>query len=182
VHYHHAYSQAALDITSAPAILHMCQLILEDQPVLISSIGFRSGSEVGLHQDICALHIHPTFRLVGVWVACEDVGDEAGPLTVYPGTHRAPVWSGWNNYPQTNLRTCHLDTRDEYGRYLTEMSKGIEPRGLVVRKGDVIFQHSQQIHYGAKIEDPVITRKSMVLHYSVPGGNRGAEIVGPFNW
>ncbi|GEM_PF-785984 len=182
IHYHHPNSRSGFDITTAAPIVDMARLILGEETSLINSIGFQRGSQVGLHQDICAYHIHPTNRLVGVWVACEDVHEDAGPLTVYPRTHKVPIWSGWNNYPQTNLRTCTLGTRDAQNSYLEQHIAGIEPRPLVIEKGDVIFQHPLQIHNGGKIKDRSHTRKSLVLHYSVPGGDRMNEVVGPFNW
>ena len=182
IHYHHPHTRAGLNITKTDNIVRMCQLILDEPPALINAIGFKYGSQVGLHQDLGAYHIHPANRLIGVWVACEDVHPGAGPLSVYPGTHRVPHWPGWNNYPQTSLRTCHLETRDAQARYLADAVKGLEWDPLPVKKGDVIFQHSLQIHGGDKITEPDRTRCSMVLHYSIAGGDKMHEVEGPFNW
>ncbi len=182
VHYYHPHSLAALELTKADRILRMCQLLLDEDPVLINSIAFKWGSEVGLHEDLCAYHVHPANRLIGVWLGCEDGNPDAGPLDVIPGTHRVPLWPGWNNYPQTNLRTCHLETRDASAKYLSDAVAGLETRPLVVKKGDVIFQHPLLIHGADKIIDHEATRFSMVLHYSVSGGDKMHDVEGPFNW
>ncbi|MDB5379399.1 MAG: hypothetical protein JWR00_3845 [Rubritepida sp.] len=38
------------------------------------------------------------------------------------------------------------------------------------------------VHGGAPVENVDTTRKSFVIHYMPDGANRGADIVGPFNW
>ncbi|WP_437321787.1 phytanoyl-CoA dioxygenase family protein [Sorangium sp. So ce385] len=182
VHYYHPHSEAALAVTKADAILRMTHLILADDPVLINAIAFKWGSQVTLHQDLCSYHIHPANRLVGVWVAAEDVDPDAGPLAVYPGSHRVPLWPGHTNYPQTNLRTCHVETRYQEDEYLKKAVEGREWKPLAIKKGDVIFQHPLQIHGGDKRRKPGKSRFSLVLHYSIPGGDKLHEVEGPFNW
>lgn len=182
VHYYHPFSDSALAITKAAVILRMTHLILSDAPVLINAIAFKWGSQVSLHQDLCSYHIHPANRLVGAWVAAEDVDPDAGPLSVYPGSHRVPLWPGHSNYPQTNLRTCHMDTRYKEAEYLAKAVEGKTWTPLVIKKGDVIFQHPLQIHGGDKLRKREKSRFSMVLHYSIPQGDRLHEVEGPFNW
>jgi phytanoyl-CoA hydroxylase len=182
VHYYHRHSHAAIELSKTDSILRMCQLILDEDPVLLSYIGFKWGSQVGIHQDHAAMHIHPPHRLVGVWLAGQDVNPESGPLGVFPGTHRIPSWPGWNNYPQTNLRTCHLDTRAKEEKYLKDAIVGAERIPLPVKKGDAILTHGLLVHGGDKIRDRKLTRFSSVLHYTVPGGDRMHEVEGPFNW
>jgi phytanoyl-CoA hydroxylase len=182
VHYYHRHSHGAMELSKAGSILRMSELILEQDPVLLSYIGFKWGSEVGVHQDLAAMHIDPPLRLVGVWLGGEDVNPDAGPLGVFPGTHRIPSWPGWNNYPQTNLRTCHLDTRAKEEKYLKDAIKGVERIALPVNKGDAILTHGLLVHGGDKIRDRNLTRFSSVIHYTVPGGDRMHEVDGPFNW
>ena len=71
----------------------------------IAAINFMSGSEQELHQDMAVFHIFPHNYLIGAWIACEDIAPESGPLVIYPGSHRAPFFPGFTDYPQTNLRT-----------------------------------------------------------------------------
>lgn len=182
IHYYTPYSAAATSLTHAEKILRMCALLLDGDPVLMNAIAFKYGSQVGLHQDLCAYHVHPANHLIGIWLAGEDVNPNAGPLGVFPGSHRTQLWPGWNNYPQTNLRTCHLETRDQQSVYLADAVKGIERVPLPVKKGDSIFQHPLLIHGGDKIQDRSATRFSLVLHYTIPGGDRMHDVEGPFNW
>jgi hypothetical protein len=182
IHYWHCHSKAAMELSTAPRLLRMATLILEEPATLVSYIGFKWGSQVGVHQDMAAMHIHPKNRLVGVWLAGEDVDPLAGPLNVYSGSHRVPIWPGWNNYPQTNLRTCHLDYRAKEEQYLKEALGDYECLSLPVNKGDAIVTHGLLLHTGEKIRKRNKTRYSSVIHYTVPGGDRTHDIEGPYNW
>ncbi len=182
VHYWHCHSKAAMKLSTAKSLLRMSTLLLEEPATLVSYIGFKWGSEVGVHQDLAAMHIHPKNRLIGVWLAGEDVDPLAGPLGVFSGSHRVPIWPGWKNYPQTNLRTCHLDTRASEEQYLKNAVAGAERIALPVKKGDAIFTHGLLIHGGNKIQNRVRTRFSSVIHYTVPDGDKTHEVEGPFNW
>jgi hypothetical protein len=76
----------------------------------IAAINFMSGSEQELHQDMAVFHIFPHNYLIGAWIACEDITPDSGPLVIYPGSHRAPFFPGFTDYPQTNLRTADAET------------------------------------------------------------------------
>src|SRR5215469_12593792 len=71
-----------------------------------AAINFMKGSRQHLHQDMGVFHIYPHNYLIGAWIACEDVAADSGPLVLYPGSHRAPFFAGFADYPQTNLRTA----------------------------------------------------------------------------
>ena len=73
-----------------------------------------TGSEQALHQDMAVFHIYPHDYLIGAWIACEDIVRESGPLVFYPGSHRTPLFPGFTDYPQTNLRTAGPDLARRY--------------------------------------------------------------------
>ncbi len=182
VHYFHRHSRAAMELSKAPRILRMCSLLLDEHPVPLSAICFKWGSHAGVHQDLGTMHVHPANRLVGLWIACQDVDPDSGPLWVMPGTHRIPLWPGFTNYPQTNLRTLHLDLRRDEEKYLADAVEGCEKKPMVIKKGDAVFTHGLLVHGGDKIKDRNKTRFSYVVHYTVPGGDKMHEVEGPFNW
>lgn len=148
----------------------------------IAAINFMKGSRQALHQDMAVFHIFPHNYLLGAWIACEDITPESGPLVFYPGSHRAPFFPGFTDYPQTNLRTAAPDTFGAYQRYVDGVATRFERREFRARKGQVLLWHGMLIHGGAAVTDPGRSRKSMVLHYSVRGADRGREVRGPFNW
>jgi hypothetical protein len=148
----------------------------------IAAINFMSGSEQELHQDMAVFHIFPHNYLIGAWIACEDIAPESGPLIIYPGSHRAPFFPGFTDYPQTNLRTADPDTARSYQAYVDDVARGFPRHEFLAKKGQVLFWHGMLIHGGAPVTRRGTSRKSMVLHYSVRGADRGGEVVGPFNW
>ena len=182
IHYYSPYSKAAQALTWGDKIVETCDLIFGEEASNINCIGFKYGSEVTLHCDLDAYHIHPANRLIGIWLALEDIQPEAGPLAVYPGSHKIPQWPGWNNYPQTCLRTSHVETRDRQAAFLKEAAKDMERRPLPINKGDAIYQHPLQVHGADKRVDRTLTRRSLVMHFSVRDGDKMHEVEGPFNW
>ena len=148
----------------------------------IAAINFMSGSEQELHQDMAVFHIFPHSYLIGAWIACEDIAAESGPLVIYPGSHRAPFFPGFTDYPQTNLRTADPETARAYQAYVDDIARGFPRHEFLAKKGQVLFWHGMLIHGGAPVTRRGTSRKSLVLHYSVRGADRGGEVTGPFNW
>jgi ectoine hydroxylase-related dioxygenase (phytanoyl-CoA dioxygenase family) len=147
-----------------------------------AAINFMRGSEQHLHQDMAVFHIFPHNHLVGAWIACEDIAPEAGPLVLHAGSHRAGMFPGFAEYPQTNLRTADDRTRDAYQAWVDDLAARYPRHEFLARKGEVLLWHGMLLHGGAAVARPESTRKSMVLHYTVRGADRGREVRGPFNW
>lgn len=148
----------------------------------IAAINFMSGSEQALHQDMAVFHIWPQNFLVGAWIACENITPASGPLVIHPGSHRAPFFPGFTDYPQTNLRTADPETARRYQAWVDELATRYPRHEFLAKKGQVLFWHGMLIHGGAPVARRETTRKSMVIHYSVRGADRGGEVQGPFNW
>ena len=147
-----------------------------------AAINFMKGSKQHLHQDMGVFHIYPHNFLIGAWIACEDVGADSGPLVVYPGSHRAPFFRGFTDYPQTNLRTADDAQAAAYERYVEEVAQRFPRHEFLARKGQVLLWHGMLVHGGAPVTRPETTRKSMVIHYTVRGADRAKEVRGPVRW
>jgi phytanoyl-CoA hydroxylase len=183
IHYYQPYSPAGLALAKSDKILRLCYLLLQDVPVLLNLTAYKYSSEVGVHQDMYFYHVHPVNYVVGVWAACEDVRQETGPLVVYPGSHRFPLWPGFNNYPQTNYRTCHRETHIKFENHLCDSVSESNRLAVPVKKGDVIFLNGLLVHGADKAEERgAQSRFSFVLHYTIPGANKIDEVEGPFNF
>jgi len=178
-HYHSAAARALFE----HAALRRCVSVILGRPAEpVYSINFMYGSRQRLHQDTAVFQVHPPNFLVGVWIACEDIAPESGPLLYYPGSHRVPLWGAFDNYPETSLKTCDAAARAAYEAHLERARSAFPERVFLGRKGDALFWHGMLIHGGAAVEKPGLTRKSFVLHYIPPGLNRAHEIVGRMNW
>jgi hypothetical protein len=175
-------SDSARRIASDPQISRLVDIILGAPAAVRYSINFWNGSQQALHQDLAVFAIVPLSRLVGVWIACEDIDPHSGPLIYYPGSHRVGLWEGFWNYPQTMLRTASKPDTDAYNAYVQRRANEFDRKELIVRKGDALIWHSNLIHGGALVVDRARTRKSFVLHSVVESCDRLAEVEPPFNW
>lgn len=148
-----------------------------------STINFYLGSKQELHQDMAVFHVFPGNYLIGAWIALEDISADSGPLRYVPNTHTSKQYHKFDNHPQTTLRTCALD---EYAGYYDYMNAEAERNGgaksFIAKKGDVFLWHGKLIHGGSPVNNPELTRKSMVIHYLTDGTDQTDKIVGPFNW
>jgi hypothetical protein len=148
----------------------------------IAAINFMSGSQQSLHQDMAVFHIYPHDWLVGAWIACEDIAADSGPLVLRSGSHRAGMFPGFEDYPQTNLRTADPALDAAYHAWADDVADRHPEHEFLARKGDVLFWHGMLLHGGAPVRRRDSTRKSMVLHYTARNADRGREVRGPFNW
>lgn len=74
----------------------------------------RYGAAVDWHQDF-AFYPHTNDDVLAVGVMLDDVDDRNGPLMVFPGTHRGPIFdhhSGGFFAGTMNLAACGLDPDD----------------------------------------------------------------------
>jgi ectoine hydroxylase-related dioxygenase (phytanoyl-CoA dioxygenase family) len=182
IHGFHYVNPAAHRIFHAPALRGLVSRLLGRPARPFAAINFMSGSQQHLHQDMAVFHIYPHDWLVGVWIACEDIRPESGPLVVHAGSHASGMFAGFPDYPQTNLRTADGPTTDAYNRWIDEIAARHPRHEFLARKGDVLLWHGMLLHGGAPVRARGTSRKSMALHYTVRGADRGREVHGPFNW
>jgi hypothetical protein len=178
----HRRNAGVRSIVRNPGLQRIASLVFQHDAVPSACIAFARGSAQALHQDAAVFHIQPKGFLFGCWIACEDIQADSGPLVYCPCSHRAPWFADFNNYPQTNLRTCDAATTARYNRWVAEESRRFERKRFLARKGDAFFWHSQLFHGGDAIARKDSTRKSLVIHYMVRGVNRGWAVRGPFNF
>jgi hypothetical protein len=104
--------------------------------------------------------------MCGVWLALEDVADDAGPLVYYPGTHKWPIVYNdqiglrMTGSPQSGTQAFYT----ELWAALVEKHK-IKPRYFHPKKGEALIWAANLLHGGAPHRDPDKTRWSQVTHY-----------------
>jgi hypothetical protein len=180
---YHLHEKTALDVFRSERLRLICCAILDRpdaQPHF--SLTFSKGSRQLPHQDTAVFHVWPANSLIGVWIAAEDITPDCGPLEYYPGSHRVPMYHEFDNYPQTQRRTAPTDLAQRYDNYVKDLAARYPRKIFTPKKGAALFWHGMLVHGGAPVENIDTTRKSFVIHYMPDGANRGADIVGPFNW
>jgi phytanoyl-CoA hydroxylase len=165
----HRYHQSVRQVFRNPELLRLASLIFQHRAIPLSSITFARGSGQDLHQDMAVFHVYPRSFLLGCWIACEDIAPGSGPLIYCPGSHRSEWFPEFNNYPQTNLRTCAWDTTQRYHDWISRQSARFEQKRFLARKGDVLFWHSMLFHGGEPIQRADSTRKTALFSGSLCG-------------
>ena len=188
----HRESDAAAAVLEDRRLRRLIGALLGGRPVLFQSIYFHWGSGQHPHSDYMFMSTDPPMALCGVWIACEDVAEEAGPLVYYPGSHRIPNAGIPARFAadepairklieaeEPALRRRHaaqlsagqsLATSLFYERWTHEIDAalaagGFGPRTFLPRKGDLIVWHANLVHGGSAISRPDRTRNSLVAHY-----------------
>ncbi len=182
IHGFHLHSDNARAVFQNKGIQDLCSMIFDCEALPHYSINFMYGSLQELHQDTCVFHVHPRNYLIGAWLACEDVNPDSGPLVYYPGSHRTELFEAFDNYPQTNLRTCSTEDITNYYAHVEQQAARFERKQFLAKKGDVLLWHGMLIHGGSPIKQPELTRKSHVTHYIPQNMDKSTRVVGPFNW
>ena len=182
IHGLHRWHRSVRRVFRNRELLRLASLVFQHRAIARSSITFARGSGQGLHQDMAVFHVYPRGFLLGCWIACEDIAADSGPLVYCPGSHRSEWFPEFDNYPQTNLRTATPEATRRYYDWVARLSERFDRKQFLARKGDVLFWHSMLFHGGDAIQRADSTRRSLVIHYEVPGANRAWAVSGPFNW
>jgi phytanoyl-CoA hydroxylase len=173
----HSHSEAALDLYLNPQVFRYMELILGQPAVATQSLYFEYGSQQPLHRDPVFVQAQPPSHLFAAWIALEDIDARSGPLVYVPGSHRLP-------YYQFQPGEWRLDNGRLGGREkeaMLEMAEfdrrqaaehGLKPEPFTCKRGQALIWHASLLHGGAVVEDPALTRKSFVVHFSTRANYR----------
>jgi ectoine hydroxylase-related dioxygenase (phytanoyl-CoA dioxygenase family) len=125
------------------------------------------GSEQGMHQDSAYVVTTPARKLLGVWIALEDVAPGSGELQYYAGSHRIGQFRFARGGEHFVPDPCDPNEHDRYERHLeSEVARlDCELRKFRARRGDVLVWHADLVHGGAPILRSGAGRRSLVGHY-----------------
>lgn len=175
-------SPAAAAVMRHSELVRIASLILGTPSEARYSINFQNGSRQELHEDTAVFHLAVPNLICGAWIACEDIEEGCGPLLFFPGSHRRPMFAGFDRYPMTNLRTADYPLVVAYRAHLDAELERYERRTFLARKGDVLFWHGALIHGGEPIRDTTLTRRSYVLHFIPDGIDVASTVTERTNW
>jgi ectoine hydroxylase-related dioxygenase (phytanoyl-CoA dioxygenase family) len=194
----HQESPAAREALTNPRLLGVLEALLRKEPFFLQSIYFRRGSEQEAHSDYIFMSTAPVLQLCGVWIACEDVNEDAGPLIYYPGSHKiAPtgIPERYESRAEAVREQIHQHEQELTERYsqrrattgesllscvffdewMSEMHKALEDGGfprtaLLLKKGDCVVWHATLMHGGSPVTGGSDrTRRSLVAHFLTTG-------------
>jgi len=154
-----------------PEILDLLRCLYGREPFAFQTLNFPVGSNQPIHSDATHFHSHPAGFMAGVWVALEDVAEEAGPLVVCPGSHRLPYVSAADLGLTPEQIRAEAHPQRLFEAYWQEQLQhgGFEAKTLLAKRGDVLIWHANLLHGGAPVLDHQLSRWSQVSHYLFEG-------------
>jgi len=178
------HSKATRDLWAHPEILKLLSAIYDDVALPCQTLNFIHGSQQDVHQDLVHLTPFPAGMMCGVWIALEDIHPDAGPLVVYPRSHRLT---------RLYTRTVPVDkVRDgNWGKFVSKYSPklmsliteaGLQPYYYTPKAGSVLIWHEALAHGGSARRNDDLTRRSMVSHYFARGAMAYYDSTGMPGW
>ncbi len=167
----HTRSSAAREIWTLPSVMKFLRAVFQEEVLPCQTLVFIRGSGQDMHQDTIHLTAFPAGYMCGVWIALEDVDEDAGPLFVYPGSHRLPrlycasvgmskVLDGdWSEYSRKFLPRLESELA----------AAGCERETYLPRRGDILVWHENLTHGGSPRNNNALSRRSIVSHYFSEG-------------
>jgi len=161
-------SELIKEITLKKELTGILDFLLGRKVIPFQTINFVTGSEQHAHSDSIHMTTYPLGYLIAIWVALEDVTEDAGPLSYYSGSHKLPYLLNDGYERGGNVFTVGADSN--YLKYEEKIGEVVKEKKLpkqifTAKKGDVLIWHANLIHGGEKIARAGATRKSMVVHY-----------------
>ena len=146
---------------------HLARILAEllgGEPLAIGTLTFEKGSEQENHFDTYYMPAPCAGEMVVSSIFLENVGLEAGPVRVYPGSHLIPPYRFSDGNVFVSGKEDEMPQAKAYiARELSE--RGIEEKAITGNIGDTLIWHGQLYHGGTPIKDRSLTRKSLVTHY-----------------
>jgi len=162
----HNISEAAAALLCDPVIVRFIRIYLGEPIAGMQTLTFENGTQQRAHQDYPYVHSLRPAALAGAWAPLEKVSIDAGPLFYYVGSHRAIapyVFAGGSVLAEGDGQ--HI--RD-YESYLDNecTNLGLKKEVLLAEPGDVLIWHAALVHGGSVRNNPALTRRSIVSHYT----------------
>lgn len=133
---------------------------------LVQSMYFEANPATWPHQDCYYLDDDSPGRLLGAWIALEDIEEDAGRFYIAPGSHRREIGRNVGN----------LGIAKNHERYKQLVRKTIETESIelhapALKCGDVLFWNSRTIHGAFRASNAQFTRNSYTAHF-IPASSR----------
>lgn len=154
------FRQHGLEVLTHPNLTRVLHALLGEEGKLSHTMFFDGNQVTWAHHDSYYIDSEHVGRMIGVWVAAEDIQPGAGRFYVYPRSHRLP-------FPVLG-KDFDLDPNgDAYKAYVLGLVRehGLVCRAPALRQGDVLLFTSKTIHGSLPTTQPYFSRKSFTAHY-----------------
>ena len=87
----HSMSRVIFNFLCNKRLKSFLRYVFNDEPVLVGSNTFQTGTEQDMHVDPQYVYTEPDGSFVGAWTALEDIHEDSGPLFYYEKSHLNPM-------------------------------------------------------------------------------------------
>lgn len=145
-----------------PSLCQVLSALIDGAPMVFNSLNFEYGSQQADHRDTLFMPPRVPNKMVVSWIALETADRHNGALRYYPGSHNIPPY--YFSHGKQNAIDSEIPLFREYMK--AEMEKrDIKEVVFDAEPGDVLIWHSELLHGGSDVKEPLISRKSVVAHY-----------------
>jgi phytanoyl-CoA hydroxylase len=125
-----------------------------DKHVWYQSMFFDKSTGTKLHQDTWYLDTDPNGKLVGVWIALEDIEETAGPFCIYSNSDSSKL----------DPLDFDFDNLDSDFNFKSAFPNAVR-YDFTARAGDILIWDSLSIHGALLPDNEAKTRKSITAHF-----------------
>jgi phytanoyl-CoA hydroxylase len=166
----HSISRAACLLSLNRHVMTFLRHVFGAAPCVLQSLTFYKGSQQPAHIDYPYVRSQTRLaHLAASWTPLEDVHPDSGPLAYYPGSHDPKIsgffdWGGGSVVLESDSNRTPVD----FSAHLEQRMRaiGIAPQVFLPKVGDVLIWHGNLTHEGSKVNNPALTRKSYVTHFT----------------
>lgn len=159
------FDEDVLAIAANTRVIKLLSDVFGRRAFPFQTLNFPVGSQQEPHSDSIHFSSIPERFMCGVWVALEDISEDAGPLEYYPGSHKWPII--YNHRIGVRMFGKQTPPHASYQAVWSALIKKFEvaPQYFCPRKGEAIIWLANLLHGGSRQRDPNLTRWSQVTHY-----------------
>lgn len=151
------FQRLGLDVLTHPNVQQVISALFDGPGKLMHTMYFEGNQATEAHQDAYYIDSEEFGRMVGVWVALEDIQPGAGRFYVYPHSHLLEIPSKPPSNPNHHAYKQHV---------IRQISaSGLECWAPAMRKGDAIFWTGKTIHGSLPTLTPEYSRSAVTGHY-----------------
>ncbi len=164
-------NKSVRQIATNPVILDLLSELYGRRAFPFQTLNFPVGTQQHVHADLVHFCARPPRFMCGVWVALEDIREEAGPLMYYVGSHKwrtllpgdvgAPAASPGTPYEHYHLLEKAWEAEIE--------AHDAKPSYFLPKRGQALIWDANLLHGGSPQTDRSLTRHSQVTHYFFEG-------------
>jgi phytanoyl-CoA hydroxylase len=150
------FKKRGLDLLTQATIQRAVSILFGEPGRVVHTMYFDGNQTTWAHRDGHYIDSQQAGKMIGVWVAAEDIHPEAGRFFILPRSHRVPV-PGEQDDP---------NSQDYKAKMASFVRDGpLDCVAPLLKQGDMLLWTSMTIHGSLPTADKRFSRRSFTAHY-----------------